>query len=325
MTVSLALRDSPRISPEMRRRIRALARKLGHVPNPRLGELMNEVRRGRRAELRAEIGLIALYPGPDASRFTPHLAHSIRGARRRAAELGYRIDDFWPCAPDMTPRRLRQILETRAIRGLLSLGAYEPDTPLPAELQRFAVVTLGMSIPSRLNRVSSHHHRDAGELLRILHARGYRRPGFVMHPEWEIRTDHGYTGAYLLFQDRVLGKTLPPLRLAAFDGAALSTWFQRHRPDVVILHEPPAFFRAFEAWLAARRWRVPRDVGAVFLGVDPESEFYAGMAQDHERIGICGLELLVGRMQQGAFGPPAVPKIEFVEGNWIEGRSVRRA
>jgi len=324
MTVSLALRDHPRISLAMREKIRALAARLGHVPNPRLGELMNEVRRGRRPELHAAIGLISLYPRSDATHYTPHLALSVRGARVRAEQLGYRIDDFWLGAPGMNPRRFRQILETRDIRGLLCLGAYEFDIPLPNELHSFAVVALGMSIRTRVHRVVSSHHRDAYTLLQILRERGYVRPGLITQPEWEMRSDHGYTSAYLLFQDRVLGGArFPVLRLPEFDGAVVTQWLKRYEPDVVIIHQPPAFFRAFEAMAAAAGLSVPRDLGTVFLGVDPHSDDYAGMAQNHERIGICGLELLVGRMQQRAFGLPDVPKIEFVEGTWVEGRTVR--
>ncbi len=305
MTVSLALRNHPRISLAMRKKIWALADRLGHVPNPRLGELMNEVRRGRRPELHAVIGLIALYPGPDATHYTPHLALSIRGARARAEELGYRIDDFWLGAPG-------------------SIGAHEFDTPLPTELHPFAVVTLGMSIRTRVHRVTSSHHRDAYTLLQILRQRGYVRPGLITQPEWEMRADNGYTSAYLLFQDRVLGGTgFPVLRPPVFDEAAVGTWLKSYKPDVVIIHQPPVFFRAFEAMAADQRMKVPRDFGTVFLGVDPLNDNYAGMAQNHERIGICGLELLVGRMQQRAFGLPEVPKFESVEGTWVEGLTVR--
>jgi LacI family transcriptional regulator len=44
-TVSLALRNDPRISPATKRKVFAAARRLGYRPDPHLAELMDLLRR----------------------------------------------------------------------------------------------------------------------------------------------------------------------------------------------------------------------------------------------------------------------------------------
>src|SRR5690606_10532562 len=82
-TVSLALRNDPRLPEETRARIRAVAQKLGYAPNPLVSLLMSRVRR-RNAGYRGTLGSIHTVPEG-----TPKLAGAVHrnfvgGARRRA-------------------------------------------------------------------------------------------------------------------------------------------------------------------------------------------------------------------------------------------------
>src|SRR4051794_30241649 len=62
MTVSLALRDSPKISASTRERIHGLARALGYRPDPELSRLMKHLRTSRTARGRTGLALVDLYP-----------------------------------------------------------------------------------------------------------------------------------------------------------------------------------------------------------------------------------------------------------------------
>lgn len=325
MTASLALRNSPRIPAKTRQRIQRLAQKLGHVPNPRLGELMNEVRRGRTPRLHATLGLIALFPEEFPEQRWPHLGQLAAAAQARAEKLGYKLQRFWTSAPGMSPRRLRGILDARGINGILCLGSLDADAAFPKELDMFAVVTLGMSISTHLHRVGNHHHSDGMLVCEQLLAHGYRRPGLIMDPDWERRTGFCYTSANLLFQDRLHGKVVVPgLRMERYNRDQLHRWLSEYQPDAVVLHQTEEFYRGFEEYIDVEKIRVPHDLGAAFVGTRPSRRFYAGVAQDHSLIGACGLEMLVGRVHQRDFGFPEVPKYEMVEGRWIDGGSVRR-
>src|SRR5687768_6944820 len=86
MTVSLALRDNPRISAETRERIKRLAAELGYHPDPELARLMNHLRSSRTARGRIGVALIDFYPTAD---FAENIYNAkIRaGAEERAREL----------------------------------------------------------------------------------------------------------------------------------------------------------------------------------------------------------------------------------------------
>jgi LacI family transcriptional regulator len=326
MTASLALRQTGRLSPETRAKVLAAAKAQGYVPNPRVGELMNEVRRSRQPGPHAALALLWLYADDDPGGRMAHLEALAEGAEARALELGFHLEPLRLRGGGMTPRRLRAILEARGIGGVLCPGSPQPGEALPRELDRFALVTLGLTVSSAVHRVASDHLHDGRLLLAKLAARGYRRPGLVIRPDWDVRTGHGYAAACLVFQELAGGGVeVPVLRLPEFSGEALDRWRDRYAPDVLVVNQPLPFYARLEEHLAARGVRVPDELGVAFLGGLVAGRNYAGVMQDHRRIGRCGIEMLVGRMQQRDVGFPEHPKMELVPGYWVEGSSVRDA
>lgn len=325
--VSLALKDSPRVSAALREAVRRRARETGHVPNARLNELMREVRQSAAPAYRATLGLISLFPEERPWIERPvyaHLGLVRQGARERAEAHGYKLEDFWVKRPGLTPDRLRTILEARGIRGLLCLGSLDPEERLPAALKSFAVVTHAASIPDRLHRVVSHFVADARTLFDELLRRGYRRPGLVILVSGDRRTDHLYSATFLSHQERKFAAPpIPVLRAEEWNEAEFAAWFAAHRPDVIVLHQYESYTRAIDEFLARRRIAVPRDVGLALLDKLPDPRRYAGIRQDPARMGATATEMLLGRILLGDFGLPEFPKVELVQGRWNEGRTLR--
>lgn len=325
--VSLALKDSPRVSPALRAKVRRLAAASGHVPNARLTELMREVRQSAAPAYRATIGLISLFPEERPWIERPiygHLGRVREGARERAEAHGYKLEDFWVKRPGLKVERLRAILEARGIRGLLCLGSLDPEEHFPAALRPFAVVTYAASIPDRLHRVVSHFVADARTLFDELLRRGYRRPGLVILVSGDRRTDHLYSATCLSYQERRFEPpAVPILRAETWNEAEFSSWFERHRPDVIVLHQYESYTREVDGFLARRRVAVPRDVGLALLDKLPDRARYAGICQDPVRMGATATEMLLGRILLGDFGLPEFPKVELVQGRWNEGATLR--
>jgi DNA-binding LacI/PurR family transcriptional regulator len=325
--VSLALKDSPRISPRLRAKVRHAAQTEGHVPNAKLAELMSAVRLSSQPRYHATLGVISLFPEEEPWRQTPtyeHLETILGGARDRAALRGYKLENFWLKAPRMTPRRLAAILEARGIHGLFCLGSFDPDEVFPTALQRFAVVTQGASIPGRMHRVVSHFAADARSVFAEIARRGYRRPGMAILRSGDRRTDYLYSATFLGEQERS-GRTptVPILRAETWNEADFHTWFTTHRPDVVIIHQYAAYLAEIERYLARRKLSVPRDVGLALLDKNPDTSCYAGMCQRPERIGAAAVDLLLSRLLLRDFAAPEFPKVELVVGTWNEGKSLR--
>lgn len=323
--VSLALAGSPRISPATTRRVRRLAARMGYRPSARVTELMAAVRARRSPGPRACFGLISLYPHPRPWDLTPHLAGIHDGMERRASELGYRLEPFWLREPGMTGRRIRSVLDVRGIEGLLCFGGPDPDEAFPEELDHYAVVTVGLSLRTPMNRVTSHFYHDVLSALERVHALGYRRPGLVLGEYEEQRCRHVHAAVYLGWHDRVLPgrRPLPVLRVDGPGDPAFARWLGRHRPDVIIFAHRHPILMQFADWFRARGMGIPDRFGVAALTDQLDGTGFAGLRQNQVLMGGWAVELLAGRVLHHDLGLPVHPRTEMVDSFWVDGPSLR--
>jgi len=323
--VSLALRGSPKISGAMKQKVARLARTLGYRPNAKVGELMAQVRSsgGRRSE--GCFGVISLYDHPRPWEESAHLSLIYASMKQRADELGYRLEPIWLGAPAMTRRRIRSVLDARGIQGLLCFGSPRLDDHFPNELDHYAVVTVGLSIQTRLHRVTSHFYHDTTATLDTVHQMGYRRPGLVIGHYEEVRSGHAHTGAYLAWCERTLKrrKPVPVLRLASLDERAFLSWYSRYRPDVIVFIHTREAVVEFAGLLRRNQIRVPAQVGVAAVTHLLNDTGFSGMQQNQQLMGAWAVELLVSRVMHQDFGIPANPRTELVESCWKDGTSLR--
>src|SRR5882757_3640019 len=244
--VSLALRDSPKISAATRKRVRQLAAKIGYRPDAKLVAMMTHLRKPRAVRQQACFGVISFYDSLRPWENSRHLSKIYDGMLRRAGELGYRLELLWLRAPGMTYRRFGDILATRGIDGLLCFGSPDFNQEFPAEIGAPAVVTVGLSIRTPLHRVTSHFYNDTVNALNRVHALGYRRPGLVLGTHEDTRSAYAHSAAYLGWCEHTLGApaALPVLRLREVEEPPLTNWLVKHRPDVVVfVHLPDMIAR----------------------------------------------------------------------------------
>jgi LacI family transcriptional regulator len=324
-TVSLALNDSPKISAKTKLRIRQLAAELNYQPNPKINELMSHLRSRPQARTNACLGAIAFYDTPRPWEHRPSM-RTFNGMQTRAKALGYRLESFWPQAPGMTLRRLRSILDARGIQGLLCFGSSDFEARFPEELDCYAIVTIGLSIQTPLHRIISHFYADTTHTLNKLCELGYRRPGLVVRRDEEIRCNHTYTGAYLAWCDYILGAagTVPVLRLENTDLRPMRDWLDRFRPDALVVVHLHDQLKEIETVLRDRALKVPDNIGVAVVSTVLDGTHYSGVAPHRFLMGTRAVDLLVNRIENRDFGFPTNPRIEMVEGHWVDGFSLRR-
>src|SRR5882672_5217647 len=173
--VSLTLRDSPKISTATKKRVRKLAEKVGYRVDAKVVAMMSHLRKPRAVRQAACFGVISFYEQPRPWENSRHLSRIFQGMTRRSDELGYRLEPIWLREPGMTYRRVRDILATRAIEGLLCFGSPNFAEEFPTELGHCATVTVGLSIRTPQHRVTSHFYSDTVNTLNRVHRLGYRR------------------------------------------------------------------------------------------------------------------------------------------------------
>ena len=322
--VSLALRDSPRISAATKTRVIRLAKEVGYAPDAKIVHLMRHLRKPRAVRQQACFGVVSFYDSPRPWEKSRHLTRIYEGLTRRAGELGYRLEPFWLRAPGMTYGRFRGILEARSIEGLLCFGSPDFDQEFPGELNQQAVVTLGLSIRTPLHRITSHFYNDTVTALERAHRLGYRRPGLVLGSYEETRSAHAHSAAYLGWCEHVLGPdhALPVVRLTELEKKPLLAWLEKQRPDVLLFVHVSDMLPRLRSLLKEQRITVPGQLGVAALSHLVEGSGFSGLQQNQHLMGAWAVELLAARIANRDFGIPASPRIEMVESEWIESGSL---
>ena len=85
MTVSLALRNDPRITVEPVDRVQAVAKRAGYVPDPHVAELMGRLRSGRRGAGAVVVAFLDFVHAHDGKPGSPPSRRFRAGAEARDA------------------------------------------------------------------------------------------------------------------------------------------------------------------------------------------------------------------------------------------------
>jgi LacI family transcriptional regulator len=318
-TVSLALRNHPRISTATRDRIFEIARNAGYTPDPLVSTLMTQLRTGRRARVSEKLAMVTWWDKPG-----PHNPRGVvlhEGMHARARHLGYEIEEFWAREPRMTTDRLGRILHARSIRGLILGGKLHARGRVSFDWKHFAVAAQGHTIlkPGLHHAVHGFSH---GMILtlRNLKRRGYERVGYVNSIEQDDMTNNAWLSAYMGYQFRAHpGDTIPPLLLAEWDKAKIAEWVERHRIQAVVSNMQEVLRMLRELGL-----RVPADIGFASLDCLPPLDTCSGVNLMRGVVGAKTVDLVVEQLQNNELGLPAHPKTVTIESIWCDGDTLQR-
>ena len=315
-TVSLSLRDHPRIPAATRERVKAIAHELGYRMNPLVSALMQSRRSGKPVK-HAALAYVTNYPTRYGWRPEHHdRPNFFPGAAERAQDFGYKLEHFWLAEPGMTPRRFCDMLSARSINGLI-IGRLPPgQSSLDLEWNRFSCVALGMTLRSPiLHHVTENHYDTVWQSMDRCRERGYKRVGIVFPDGNDSpRVGDRWLGAYFTQQLKFPARDrLPLCSEKPTDESAFRTWFQKHKPDAILVNNA----RLLIEWLEKLKVKVPDDVGIVSLEHRRDFEC-TGMYYDPAKIGGLAVEMLIGLMHRNETGIPSVQHEVLLTGEWRE-------
>ncbi|TSJ79534.1 LacI family DNA-binding transcriptional regulator [Rariglobus hedericola] len=318
-TVALALRDSPMLNAETKRRVQELAESMGYRPDPMLTAL-NAYRKTRsRPNYQATIAWINNWPVRAELLRIPEFGEYHRGACARAAELGYVVEEFWLHARGMTPDKLRRVLSARGIQAVIIAPQPKPGIWIDFDYSEFSALALGYSLqPTRLHVITNHHAHSMNMMIERLYGLGYRRIGMYIGKEWDAKVGHSWLSSFLLA--RWLHPDLadlPPVLQNDLEGSALEEWLERHRPDVVV-----SYGRILDQ-MKTMRLKIPKDIGYAGIDLLEQNRTVSGIYQNSVTIGRKAVDFLVDMIHRGERGLPAVPIRTLVESEWRIGTTVR--
>jgi LacI family transcriptional regulator len=319
-SVSMALRNDPRIKAETRAKIHAVAEELGYRPDPHISDLMGYLRNGRTRGFRETIAFVSKMAW---NVFQENLIfHEVYvGAAQRAQSLGYSVE-FHTVSGSMTESRLGSILRNRGIRGIIVLPQLDPEgksrgyESFPWE--DFASVAIGFSCPT------PDTHRVMPDQIQALHVAlkaslklGYKRPGLVIERWKDDRVRNHWTASFLSFQERNFA---PRDRIPiSVNPGQLVSWYSRWKPDFLIGSD----IESTVSLLRAAGFRSPEDFGYATLNKQVEGRwaFHSGVWEPFIQVGSAAADLLAGCLNRNEIGLPAYPQIVLLPVVWMDGES----
>lgn len=311
-SVSLALRHHPSIPTATRERILRVAETLGYRTNPLVSALMTS-RRNRRFAANPTIAVITSHELDSPSRDLGFYRAQLEGVATRAASLGFALERFDLKSPGMTPARLRQILSTRNIRGLVVAPLPRNETSLDFDFSGFAVAALGLSLRKPVvTRIANDLFKAAIRAVSECIKLGYRRIGFIASRQASLRLEYRWLAGYqFALEHHGLTGQPAPLQPDRLEHAArqITPWLIRERPDVVILGHAEREIQA----------RIVAPIGRVLLGVDTATDTSTGIYQNYSELGRVALELVVNKLYTNSFAPLSQPHTHTIEGTWVRG------
>lgn len=316
-TVSLALRNDSRIASKTRRRVQKEARKAGYQLNPALTQMMAHVRRSERAPYRETLAWLNLGESPErfGSSGIDYLRQLWEGAKSRAEQLGYLVEQFWVAQPGMTGRRMNSILIARGIRGILIPPLPRSWGHLSIHWADFASVALTYTVSRPLvHRVVPGHFANMQHILRTVSRRGYRRPGLLLTRRYDERTGNRIRAAFLFHQQSLPARSRVPVHLCSelqLDEGC-RTWMERHQPDAVITL---GALRDLQA-------HASNPPAVVLIGYAETDAGFAAIDENASLIGSTAVDHLLGMLSRNERGVPETPQTILVPGRWVEGESL---
>ena len=328
-TVSEALRGVPRVHPATRERVERAADELGYRRNSLVGAMMSELRRAKADSFRGTLAVLDLDgPGRRSEGGDRYHAEVVAGAKRRAEELGFKVDTVGAKAAGLPRARLRKVLDARGVRGVMFLPMAKPD---------LADVDLGglaglyadyMTEEPALHAICPDHYRAIFLTLKQLSNLGYRRAAFVLQDMHDVRLLYRWEAGYDAFRKHATGGAsamrclpayiVPYVSSKVMDEARFVAWFKKTDCDVVITHMPQ-----IKALMEKAGARVPETHGFCCLNVINCDFASAGLDLRPELLGERGAELLIAQVLRNEGGVPSRPLTTTMPVDWVDGPTLR--
>ena len=324
-TVSLSLRNDPTIPARTRARLHRLADTMGYRSNVLVSALMTQVRLRQERTTTEVVGFLT--GGPTAEDWKLHSASVgfYEGARRRALQVGMRLEPFWLGPEGAHAAETSRMLRARAIRGNLITPFPRPIYPKELDWSQLVCVALGYAFKSLpLHRATHHHFRGAYAAVENLLRLGYRRIGLLLDRDQNSRVGYSWLGGYLAARQVRGCVALEPIFTGAGDDPrGLRRWLAKERPEVVIGFGPKQM-----AALEMADCAIPGDVAFAALDVQQATlngvNHVTGIDQNQPVIGATAVDILAGQLYHNEQGMPQRPVLSMVEGFWVEGKTAPR-
>jgi DNA-binding LacI/PurR family transcriptional regulator len=315
-TVSLALRDHPRIPVATRERVKRMANEMGYLSIPMLRSLANYGHAKRQSSKLLPLGWINAWPQP--GKLVKHREYGgyWRGACEAASQMGYRLEEF-QLHPKTSLKELKRQLRIKGFRGLLLPPEGNPAVLEHFPWEKYHVVSLShYTTTPATHLVAPDRVGNCILAFNTMRDRGYRRIGFLTHQFPKTINDKLSVAGFLSAKMELPKDEHLPVFMTNDHPLPhqLSQWVADHRPDAILTDLPDASLLLKRAGL-----RIPQDLGLAFT-CRSHAEASAGIDCHPEEVGRNGLEVLDRAI--GGYLNQEIKIRVAVNGHWRDGSTL---
>jgi LacI family transcriptional regulator len=319
-TVSRALKKHRGIPATTRDRIRKIAEKLGYIPDPNLSALAAYKKTRKKQGFLTNLAWITNFPTEEGWSSNPHFVAYHKGAKQRATELGYGLEEFWLAGSIHAGKSPTKILRARGISGLLFCPQPEPGIQLDLEWNYFTPVSLGYTLATTpLHNAALDHFASIQLLVRELYGLGYRRPCLVLPIKADAHMNFSWSAGYTSAANELSISACPPLHLAQED---LIGTVKKTKPDVLLTTR--VFAQYAHEHLPQSGILIPEDMGLAAINCSSQDIGMGGILELGEQVGGIGLDMVNTMLQQGERGLPKFPKHVLIRGEFQIGATLQQ-
>lgn len=341
-TASVILRNLKGCSDATRDRVQQAAKELGYRPHPYLSVLMSQIHHNRYRRIEAAIAWMHGWPlsFEEACKLPFGPGRRFEAARKRALELGYRLEPFWIQDDSKSLAQHKRIWRHRGIFGALLDFPGGIKQRIVDALSDYALVGLGSFAESHIHIVKEDVYQDTIHLYARLWTLGYRRIGMCVYKGAERGQQFQSTAAFEFINHRMLpSKSRVPVLIPDMEVSQLlrrkgfkqspgiwkqlerelvENWLKKHRPEVVISNP------MIRPYLDNVSLKVPWDVGLAHRNLNTDVPLWSGISKNDEAIGKAGAELLARSIEKSETTGNMQPSTVEFTGEWREGKTTRR-
>ncbi|WP_372795045.1 LacI family DNA-binding transcriptional regulator [Pontiella sp.] len=315
-TVSMALRDNPRISGDTKERVKQKAEEMGYAPDPALAAL-SHYRQASRDNPRSAV-LAWIHPAHEDQGYAELIEFQLyrKGAEESARQLGFSLEEFSLEKQDLKSMHaefLERNIQGIAVAPITSRTAPVDWSEFPWD--DFSAIRFGRNkIGPPIRYVASAQVGNTILACRHMAEKGYRRIGYIGLRLGRMM----YVAGYMGFQAELESRDKVAPLLVEYEEIAppiekLDAWMKTQRPEAILTHCPD-----MPEMLAGLGYSVPGDVALATTSIH-DTPIDAGIDQNPEEIGAAAIRSLVAQVNEHHFGIPAVGSSILIEGDWVEG------
>ena len=318
--VSLALRNSPKVSEKRRLEIERIAERMGYVKDGRISELMEHMRSKRSNRQMSKLAVV--FPDlrkRDLNKYQ-RFEKLVSGIQAQCLASGYGTDYFYLEEMQVNPKRLKSILVSRGIRVVILLPYLSGVGTIDLDLSGLCVSSSGYSIiDPNINRACPNYLQMMDELLEQALALGYRRIGFIMAYRSGGTGHKLFASSYLYYSSQLKEEErIPILARRDINEPNIRKWMETYRPEAVI--------SSGEIYKTLQKigYTAPKDIGFASLDLSYEPTDASGVDHRHDLVGQEATRLALSELNLNHTGTPENPMVVTVDSHYRTGFSMQK-